>query len=390
MRIWGRSPKTPGLPGASLGTVPKTVLPPVTFGRPRATSRGMPRLARRWEPGALHHVVVRAHCGGPIFALDSDRAFVVERARRAFEETGATCLAWAVLVNHFHVLIRCEGPPGPTFARLNSALAWRVLRHRGEHGAVFQNRFWSDPCDDEGSVLTRLAYVLGNPVHHRVLPTVDALSDHPWSGLGEVLGLRKARWADPASALDLVDPDPARARRLLVQHLEEKSIEWAQDGGDPGEDRGLPSGTAPPGPEGVASEQTPATALTALAPDSAAVILPSPPDEPIECLRNALRGERWSPALVLPLACELTGASPDLVRAGAQTASEAAARAVVAFVSCDLAHATMVETAPLLGVGPTAMQYARRRGREHLARLGVDPRDVLARSRAGLTPGSCV
>ena len=161
----------------------------------------MSRTRRSWEPGAIHHVVARAHCGSPIFATDEDRRFVVERAVRAFKESRATCLAWSILINHYHVLVRCEGPPGPVFARLNSAIAWRVLRYRGEHGAVFQNRFFSDPCDDEDSLLERFAYVLGNPVHHRVVPTIDALRAYSWSSLGELLGVRESLWTDVSAAL---------------------------------------------------------------------------------------------------------------------------------------------------------------------------------------------
>lgn len=78
---------------------------------------------------------------------------------------------------------------------------------------------------------------------------------------------------------------------------------------------------------------------------------------------------------------KLTGADAYSLRSGAFTRPEAAARGVVAFVACDVARMPMTEVAPLLGVGATALVLARRRGRAHLARRGLSPIEVLARSR---------
>src|SRR5262245_49295293 len=191
----------------------------------------MARRARSWQAGAIHHVVARGHCGYPLFATDEDRKFVVERAARAFAETGAVCLGWSILNNHYHVLVRCDGPPGPTFARLNSAIAWRALRRRGEHGAIFQNRFYSDTCDDEDSLLERLAYVLGNPIHHRVVPCVEALRRYEWSALAEILGEREARWTDVGAALALLHPNAKAARETLLALLEIKARQWVEQTG---------------------------------------------------------------------------------------------------------------------------------------------------------------
>ncbi|MCE9637736.1 MAG: hypothetical protein K8T90_18710 [Planctomycetes bacterium] len=301
----------------------------------------MVRRSRRWEPHAIHHVVARAHCGGPILATDEDRAFVVKRAARAFAETDATCLGWAILANHYHVLVRCKGPPGRTFARLNTAIAWRTLRHRGDHGSVFQNRFFSDTCDDEAAVLMRLVYVLGNPVHHRIVPTVDALRSYAWSGLGEILGLRESRWTDVGAALALLDPDPDRARQTLLRAIEAKAAEWAADSGDPAEDR-RPTDAATADASSNPLDGRPAA--PAVAPSASALL--GAIAEPATCLRNALRHEGWTPGRLLPVACALTGADLMRVAAGAQTRAEAAAQHVAPSTPCDSISTKPVPAAP--------------------------------------------
>jgi hypothetical protein len=299
-----------------------------------------------------------------VFATDHDRRFVVERAARAFAETGATCLGWSILNNHYHVLVRCGGPPGATFARLNTAIACRALRRRGEHGSVFQNRFYSDTCDDEDSLLERLAYVVGNPVHHRVVPCVEALRRYEWSALGEILGERETRWTDVGAALALLHPDPGLARDGLLRLLAGKAESWAQEAGDPDADRAMPKRATGP--------------LRPASPDS--VVERSFDDT--DALRAALAREGWTPALLVPAACRLAGADATAVRIGGQARPEYTARSVVAFVACDVAGRPMSEVAALLGVRPTALPNARRRGRARLAALGLSAGEVLALSRA--------
>src|SRR5689334_14968013 len=103
----------------------------------------MPHSARPWDPGSIYHVVVCAHDDAPILAREEDRAFVVDRAARVFSDEGVVCFAWAVLVNHFHLLARFDGPPGRPLQRLKTAIAMRVRRRHGGIGAVFQRPCYS-------------------------------------------------------------------------------------------------------------------------------------------------------------------------------------------------------------------------------------------------------
>ena len=83
--------------------------------------------------------------------------------------------------------------------------------------------------------------------------------------------------------------------------------------------------------------------------------------------------------------CVAADADPPRVAAGEQSRAEAAARAVVASVACDEAGSLevhlLVETAPRLGVGLTALRHARRRGRTILAARNLTTAGVLVRSR---------
>ena len=74
----------------------------------------MPRQRRLWEPGDLLSIVGRGHEGRPLFASDDDRRFVVERLARVFRPADVDLLAWALLVNHDHLMIRVtDAAPAP-------------------------------------------------------------------------------------------------------------------------------------------------------------------------------------------------------------------------------------------------------------------------------------
>ena len=68
----------------------------------------MPRQPRIDIPGLLQHVIVRGIERSKIFLDDYDRQRFVERFDRLLVKTGTDCYAWALIPNHFHLLLRCN------------------------------------------------------------------------------------------------------------------------------------------------------------------------------------------------------------------------------------------------------------------------------------------
>jgi REP element-mobilizing transposase RayT len=69
----------------------------------------MPRRARIDAPGALHHVICRGIERRKIFWEDSDREDFLKRLGTISSETKTSCYAWALIPNHFHLLLRTGG-----------------------------------------------------------------------------------------------------------------------------------------------------------------------------------------------------------------------------------------------------------------------------------------
>jgi putative transposase len=66
----------------------------------------MPRKARIDAPGALHHIIVRGIERRKIFLDDADQDDFIERLSDIVDETQTACFAWALIPNHFHLLLR--------------------------------------------------------------------------------------------------------------------------------------------------------------------------------------------------------------------------------------------------------------------------------------------
>ena len=66
----------------------------------------MPRGPRLDAPGVLHHVMVRGIERRAIFREERDRADFVARAAALAEANAWRVVAWALLPNHAHLLVR--------------------------------------------------------------------------------------------------------------------------------------------------------------------------------------------------------------------------------------------------------------------------------------------
>ena len=84
---------------------------------PSCYLHGMPRKARLDAPGALHHIVVRGIERRKIFYDDIDRDDFLERLSAILCDCRTACYAWALMPNHFHLLLKTGQTPKATRAR---------------------------------------------------------------------------------------------------------------------------------------------------------------------------------------------------------------------------------------------------------------------------------
>jgi putative transposase len=71
----------------------------------------MPRLARRIEAGTIYHVLNRGNGRRMLFTKDADFLAFVKLLGQAVEKFPVDLLAWSLMPNHWHLLLRPRTDP---------------------------------------------------------------------------------------------------------------------------------------------------------------------------------------------------------------------------------------------------------------------------------------
>jgi REP element-mobilizing transposase RayT len=178
----------------------------------------MPRGPRLDAPGVAHHVRLRGIARRLIFLCDDDRYDFVARLDRLLCELGFLCLAWALMGNHAHLVLRTgDAPLSLLMQRLCTGYALAFNRRHGRIGHLFHNRFLSSVIEDDAHLRAAVAYVHRNPVDAS-LTTLAGLADYAWCGHGALVGARMPQAFEAvAEALALFGGDPAAVSAAVAE-----------------------------------------------------------------------------------------------------------------------------------------------------------------------------
>ena len=175
----------------------------------------MPRKARIDAPGALHHIICRGIERKRIFRNDVDRDSFLERLGEILLDTSTSCFAWALIPNHFHLLLRTGSTPIATvMRRLLTGYAVTFNHRHRRHGQLFQNRYKSILCEEEEYLLELVRYIHLNPLRAKLVADLDGLDKYPYSGHGTLTGKRKNEWQEVDYILARFDKKVSTARKL--------------------------------------------------------------------------------------------------------------------------------------------------------------------------------
>ena len=143
----------------------------------------MPRLGRLHVPGGCYHVMGRGLERRYIFENDDDKSEFLDQLGRSLEKSDAVCLAWAVMSNRYHLLIRVGVDPlSRLMASLPTGYVVNYNRRHDRSGYLYQNRFKSILCDEDEYLLKLISYIHLNPWKAGMLSRLVELDGYPWTG----------------------------------------------------------------------------------------------------------------------------------------------------------------------------------------------------------------
>ena len=171
-------------------------------------------------------MIVRGVDRRDIFRDDADRVAYCELLARVFPEDGASCLAWALMPNHVHLVVRTGPRP---LARVMHRVGTRYGRYfndrYGRVGHLFQGRYKAIGVEHDEYLMTLVRYVHANPLRAGLVASADELDRHRWTGHAALVGCAAAApFHDTREALRLFDENEVVARasvRALMRCADE-------------------------------------------------------------------------------------------------------------------------------------------------------------------------
>ncbi|WP_410473788.1 REP-associated tyrosine transposase [Guyparkeria sp. TX1] len=132
----------------------------------------------RWsEPGREYLVTAVTRGRRPIFQDWHLARLLISTFRECEADHRADWLAWVVMPDHFHALIRLRRPSlAEVVQRVRGASARRINRQMARHGRLWQPNYHDHAlrADDERRHVAR--YIVANPVRAGL---VDRIGDYP-------------------------------------------------------------------------------------------------------------------------------------------------------------------------------------------------------------------
>lgn len=143
------------------------------------------RTARQPSRSDIYHVVGKGVGSQIVFEEDGDRVAFLDLLKRHLVEAGADLYVWCLMDNHYHLLVHAKlDQLSRCMKLLGSSYALGFNAKHGRTGHLFQDRFKSEPVDDDARLLSTVRYIHRNPEQAGMC----SYASYRWSSYGEYAG----------------------------------------------------------------------------------------------------------------------------------------------------------------------------------------------------------
>ncbi len=162
----------------------------------------MPRSAREKSQAGIYHIMLRGIDRRDIFLTDTDYKKYLHYVLLSKEKSEMSLFAFCLMTNHVHMLVK-EGKEdiGDSIRRIAVGYAQYHNRAHGRTGHLFQNRYQSEPVNDDSYLLVVSRYIHQNPLKAGL---VKNIKDYKWSSYNYYLS-DKETFIDKESMLKYFD-----------------------------------------------------------------------------------------------------------------------------------------------------------------------------------------
>lgn len=184
----------------------------------------------------VYHVYNRGHNKQQIFLSYKDYLRYLKRLSEYREKHPVTILAYCLMPNHIHLLVRqdSEIEIAHFIHRLHTAYTMYFNKKYERVGSVFQGRFKAKAIEPEASLLQVTRYIHINPLELlRAQGPALKLESYEWSSYATYIGHRTDTFVDPSVVLNLMGKNsesaPIKYKELIEQSLPKTESDLLED-----------------------------------------------------------------------------------------------------------------------------------------------------------------
>ena len=181
----------------------------------------MPRSARKESETGVYHIIARGINRQDIFLDDEDRTVYLDRLLKYKIECEFSVYAYCLMSNHVHILLKeDEDSISTVMQRIGTSYAYWFNRKYNRTGHLFQDRFKSEPVENERYLLAVVRYIHQNPVK-------IGLSISEWTSYNEYI--RSGYLVDTGFILDIFNENIENAKESFVKFVSKNNDDCVLD-----------------------------------------------------------------------------------------------------------------------------------------------------------------
>lgn len=184
----------------------------------------MSRKPRKRSKSGVYHIIMRGINRQSIFEDSEDCTKFIQTLQRYKEVSEFELYAYCLMSNHLHMLLK-EGKDevGQIMRRIcGSYVLWYNQKY-DRVGHLFQDRYMSEPVEDDAYFFTVLRYIYQNPVKAELVTSVE---DYPWSNYHEYIEKNNA---EIDNVLEMFNANREEAVKNFIDYINEPNKDECLD-----------------------------------------------------------------------------------------------------------------------------------------------------------------